>query len=363
MSLENETQEVTQDSAQEPVIVIRNANEESTVENWNDHGQNSPQQQPEEAVVQEEEIAPTQEPVIEPVVQEFEYDDNKIFEILKAKTGREIKDYSDLSPKDEKELPPEVEKFLEFQKETGNYNYSDFLETQKDWSKEDPESVIKRNMALENPALSKDEIDFLFNRKYSLSDLDEDEDNDEIMSRNIDKKVALQSALSKLEAQKEKYKVVGDAYVPQEYKEARVFKQQYLEQLENDRKAGEALRGEFVRETENIFSNNFDGFKVNIEGKDYSIKPTDINTAKTEHLDSSKFTQKFFDETGKLKDPAGYHKSYYAAMNTDAFAKHFFNLGKAAFAEQDDRESKNITVDQNTNMPPHGQSQITIKRA
>ena len=42
-----------------------------------------------------------------------------------------------------KKLSPEIEKFIEFQEKTGNSNYSDFLATQKDWSSENHELVLK----------------------------------------------------------------------------------------------------------------------------------------------------------------------------------------------------------------------------
>ncbi len=373
-----------QNAGSEEQVVIRNANEDAPVDMYQ-HQEPSPtdivislpqnEEQPAEEPQQE---APTIEapvveekiePVVETPVQEAPpvvIDDAKIFEILKERTGLEVSDFEQLKPKEEKKLPAEVEKFLEFTSETGNTSYQDFLETQKEWDKEDADVVIKKGLALKNPLLSKEDIDFLFEDTYGTDEFDPEDSDDarKIRSREINKKVELQSALSLLEQQKEKYKVVrgADENVPQQFKEAKAFYDQYLEQEEQGKKVGEALRNEFVGETEKIFSEGFEGFKSTIDGKDYQIKPQDLNATKAEQLDITNFNKRFFDEqTGKLKDPVGYHKALYFGMNADKVAQHYFNLGKASQAESDDAEGKNISVAQNTNMPPHAHSEFSVR--
>jgi hypothetical protein len=51
-----------------------------------------------------------------------------------------------------------MEKFNEFIEKTGNTNYEDFKETQKDWSGESNESRL-RSFKLSNPDLSAKEVE------------------------------------------------------------------------------------------------------------------------------------------------------------------------------------------------------------
>jgi hypothetical protein len=53
-----------------------------------------------------------------------------------------------LTPREQKKYAPEMEKF-EFIEKTGNTNYNDFKETQKDWSAE--ESRLRNYLLLSNP--------------------------------------------------------------------------------------------------------------------------------------------------------------------------------------------------------------------
>ena len=46
-----------------------------------------------------------------------------------------------------------------------------------------------------------------------------------------------------------------------------------------------------------------------------------------------------------MEDAAGYHKSLYTAMNSDAVAKHFYEQGKADALRDSVAKSKNIDMD------------------
>ena len=54
---------------------------------------------------------------------------------------------------------------------------------------------------------------------------------------------------------------------------------------------------------------------------------------------------KFLDKNGQMADEAGYHKSLFTAMNSDAVAKHFYEQGKADALKQSIADSKNVSMD------------------
>ena len=292
-------------------------------------------------------IVSTTEPV-EP--KEIEYDDSKVLEIVKQKLGVEVNSFEDLKPKEQKKLTPEIEKFLQFQEETGNSNYSDFIQTQKDWTQEDKSSVLKAYMKAQNPMLDEREINFLFKQKYSF---DEDiDDEDQILEKTISEKQDYHKALELLEQQKEKYKVPSgsEELIPEPYKKAK----EYVDKMQQQQQVVQQSRQVFEQETERVFSKDFEGFKMNIDGKDYSIKPENVELTKKQQLDLSNFEKKYFDETGKIVNAEHYHLALFAANDPVKFAKHFIEIGKAEFAEADEARSKNI--DMNKQSVPHSSS-------
>ena len=46
-----------------------------------------------------------------------------------------------------------------------------------------------------------------------------------------------------------------------------------------------------------------------------------------------------------MADAAGYHKSLFTAMNSDAIAKHFYEQGMADALKQSEATAKNINMD------------------
>lgn len=265
--------------------------------------------------------------------------EEEAFKFLKESRGLNVETLEDLiKPKEGKKLSPEIEKFIEFQETTGNSNYNDFLETQKDWSKEDQNYVLKQALKIDNPLLTNEEVDFLFDKKYGFDkDLDDDKT---IKSKQIDAKVDYQKALNSLEQRKEQFKVNrgSEDNIPEVYKQAKEFADKYLE----NEKAVEIKRNDFFEKTDSVFTKQFEGFKTVIDGKEYVIKPTDISKTRESQIDIGNLQRQFFDENDNLTDPVGYHKALYFAQNADKVAEHYFNLGKAFQAEQDELESKNI---------------------
>lgn len=338
---------------QEDSFLNRAFNESENLENTNEQEETQEQEQQEEH--QEEEQEQEEEDEYDVV----DLDENLAFEFLKKAKGLEVESFEDLlKPKESRKLSPELEKFIEYTEKTGNSNYNDFLATQKDWTQEPKENVLKSFLKAENPTLNDKQIEFLYNRNYNYDE--EYDEEDVVMERQINIEKDYQKGLSLLEKQKQEFMVVKglEETIPEEYREAKSF---YDKQQENE-KLFQENRTEYLSKVESVFNNDFKGFDVTIGNEKLAIKPENISEAKTHVSDLSNFNNKFFDEkTGKIKDIQGLSKAVYFAMNPDKVAEHFFNLGKAKYAENEDKLSKNITTTSRNVAPRMGSGNITVK--
>jgi len=289
----------------------------------------------EEAPIVAEEVI-TEQPTV------VEIDEEKVINFLKEK-GFDANSLEDLKPKEQIELDAEMKSYLEYKKAT-NRSYQDFLETQKDFSQEPKENVLLANLKLDNPTLTDSQIERLYKREYEYDA--EYDDEDVILDKQINIERDYQKGLAKLESQKEQYKVVrgSDELVPEEYKNAKQLVDNWNKQQEENKVVFEQNWQDFQAKTDNVFTKDFEGFKAKVGEQEFKVKPENIEIAKKNLSDPNYFTQKFFDETGKLKDPEGYYRASYFADNPDKIAEHFINIGKALQVEADEKESKNIQV-------------------
>lgn len=294
----------------------------------------------EQPVVEEK---PIEEKPIEQQDVPTNIDDESVIKYLKEK-GFNAESLEDLKPKEIAKLDPEIEKYLEYKKETNGRSYQEFLETQKDWNAEPKENILLQNLRLENPTLNDKQIDRLYQKEYVTTEF---ADDDEITDKEINIERDYQKGLKLLESQKEKYNVAKglDESIPEDFKKAKEFADSFLKQQEENKVAFKQTAKDFQAKTDQVFSSNFEGFKVKVGDEEFSIKPDDVQETKSTLSDLSNFDKKFFDESGKLKDADGYYKALHFAMNPEKVAEHFINIGMAKQLEIEERESKNVKVD------------------
>lgn len=261
-----------------------------------------------------------------------------------------------------------MEKFNEFIEKTGNTNYNAFLETQKDWSTEKEDVVLKEYIKLSNPALTDKEVNHLYNKRYNTEGLDEEDDEDEILERGINTKTDLQKANEFFAKRKEEFNVVGgsDEHIPLEYREAKKFFDSQKEQEKAIDDEWNFKRNDFVSKTESLFNSNFEGFKIQLGNEkdgfeEFTIKPENINEVKEFQLDSTNLNSAFFDpKTGELIKPKEYHESQYFARNYKAELNKAYERGRAKELERQDKLSKNVQPDNIKNVPTNGKTGITF---
>ncbi len=297
-----------------------------------------------------------------------ELDDTLAFEHLRKSKGFEFKDIDELlTPKEQKKYAPELEKYQEFIDKTGNTNFNDFQATQKDWNAETQDNILREYIKAKNPDLSKEDIDFLYDEKYNIEDLDEEDDEREIRRRGILSKTDLREASEFLEKRKQEYMAErgSDAHIPEEYREAKTLIEKFEQQQEATDLAREANSQDYVSKVTDYFTKDYDGIKVKLGNdemgyEEVSFKPENINETIERHTDISKFNRKFFDEQGKLVKPKEWNEAIYMAENWQTELNKAYNRGIAKKLEIDDKLSKNIQPDNLRNVSENRSSGITF---
>ena len=277
----------------------------------------------------EEQVDVQEEKVLEP---EPEQDDNWFLSKLKERYEVELNSVDDLknvltNTEEKQSLPEDVEKYLEFRKETGR-SFSDFAELQKDWTAVSDEQVIREYYQQTKPHLDAEDIEHILGEQFSYdAELDDDK---EVRAKKIAYKEALYEARNHFEGLKERYKAPLEssaADIPENYREAFGFYNEYKQQAEQATKLQEEQAGFFSQKTNEFFSNDFKGFEFNVGDKKQVVKPTDVSKTQQVQSDLNNFLSSHIDDKGFLKDPAAYHRAIYAAMNADSIAKHFYEQG------------------------------------
>lgn len=263
--------------------------------------------------------------------------DDDVLEYLKTK--EEL--LSKVVPKSEsKELPEDVKKYLEFKEETGR-GYSDFLEYQRDFTELDEQDIVKRYMMEMNPEFDNEDVQDEFLEAYAYDeDLDDEKD---IRKKTRAFKKAYADALEYFNSKKEKYAIPlgsDDIAIPEEYRSAKEFADSIKTQEELHQKQSEV----FLAQTENLFSNDFKGFEFKIGDEVINHKPANIQSTKENQSNVMNFLGKFLDENGFIKDPEGYHKALYMAMNYESVLSNVYETARAKAIEEEVKNSKNIDM-------------------
>ena len=223
--------------------------------------------------------------------------------------------------------------------ETGG-DINDYVKLNKDYSKLDNQDLLHEYYTQTKPHLNAEEINFLMEDQFSY---DEDTDDErDIRRKKLALKEQVANAKTQLEELKSKYytEIKSGSKLTTEQKEAINFYQESQKQNEYEKSA----KSNFLNRTNKFFGDQFKGFEYNVGEKNYRFNVNDVNKVKETQSDINNFIGKFLDENRQMKDEAGYHKSLFTAMNSDAVAKHFYEQGKADALKQSIAESKNIDM-------------------
>lgn len=240
------------------------------------------------------------------------------------------------------EIPEDLQGYLKYKQET-NRNIQDYLELQKDLSTAPEEEIIKKKMKADNPEFSDEEINDEFLDTYGY---DEDLDDEKDIKKKVRSyKKAYAEALEYQNKLKEQYttkiEVQSNVQVPEDYQQ---LKQVAQVQQEQAKIASENLEY-FNVKTNELFTNDFEGFKFRIGDNEIVHKPTSVQSVKETQSNVMNFLGKFLDESGKVRDAEAYHKALYVAMNYESVLSNVYETARAKAIEDEIKSSKNINMD------------------
>ena len=256
-----------------------------------------------------------------------------------------LKDESEsvISKQEVNDLPENVNKLVDFMKETGG-TLEDYVKLNKDYNSMSDMDMLRENYRQTKPHLTEEEINFLIEDSFSY-DEEVDEERD-IKRKKLALKESIAEAKTNLTTLKNKYydELKLSSKLSPEQVKAVEFYDSYKQEQESTQQLAQKQRSIFEEKTNTLFNNEFKGFEYKVGSNKYRFKVKDVNNVKNTQSDINNLVSKFADKENNIQDAAGYHKALFTAMNADAIANHFYEQGKADAIKTQLNKSKNIDM-------------------
>ena len=266
-------------------------------------------------------------------------DEEQVLSFLKNRYDKEINTLDDLVSTKTEEMPQEISDYLAFKKNTGK-SFDEFLQLNRDFDKEDDDVVLKEFYSSTKKHLDAEDIEFEINNKFGYDDsVDADDD---IRKKKISKKEEVLKARQYFKDRRDEYikpveSTITDTPATEKPSSESASKVNVREEAEKRMK-------HFTSKTDEYFNDSFDGFNFKIDDNTINYSTGEVTKVKANHSDLNNFIQQHVDKDGFLVDAEKYHKSLAAAFNPDAFAKFFYEKGKADALTNDVKTTKNIDM-------------------
>lgn len=246
--------------------------------------------------------------------------------------------------KKQEDIPDDIQVLMKYKKETGR-GIEDFIRLNREYDKEDPRSVIREFLSLDNQGLSQEDIEFEMKERYAY-DEDIDDAND-IRKKQIALKKDLSEALKYFNKQKEVYKTPlasSTGNISDDEKNAFEEFRKYTESSKSNEEKGKESSDFFIQKTKELFTEDFKGFEIKVNDKEFVYKPDESSKLFQQQSDITNFISKHVDKNNRLINAAEYHKALAFAMNPNAVAKYFYEQGIADAVTDTAKASKNIDM-------------------
>tara|TARA_R100001463_G_scaffold8297_1_gene25607 strand:+ start:1036 stop:2205 length:1170 start_codon:yes stop_codon:yes gene_type:complete len=280
----------------------------------------------------------------QPVIEEITDEEPQVETTTETKevVEEQVQEIKDNSP--EVELPDNIQKVVDFMKETGG-TLEDYVRLNADYSKTDDGTLLNEYYRQTKPHLSQDERNFLMEDSFSYDEeIDEAKD---VKRKQLAYKEEVAKARNHLEQMKGKYyeEVKMGSRLTPEAQKAMDFFNRYNEEQGEAQKLTSKQQANYEKKTNEVFNNEFKGFEFKVGEKRYRYNVNDVGTNKEAQSDLIQVFSKYVGNDNLLNDAKGYHKALFAARNADAIANHFYQQGKADAIKEVNMDSKNINMD------------------
>ena len=297
-----------------------------------------------EPVQEKEEVL---EKVEEPTKEPYQLKEEDILSFIGERYGKEINSIEELMSAREKseELPEDVAAYFKYKKETGR-SLEDYVKLQQDFSKLDPDSLLKEYLTITEEGLDPEDIDSIMEDYMYDEDLD---DESVIKKTRLAKKKIIAKAKRFFNEQQEVYKqpLESRESSASQNEEFKAYKQ-YVNEAKTQQEESNRKADWFSKKSDDLFGSEFKGFKFNVDDNELLFSPGNASELRKAQDTPMNFVNKFLDDSGMLNNAEGYHRSLAIAMNPDKFAKFFYEQGKSNATEDVIRKTKNINMTERT---------------
>ena len=296
-----------------------------------------------EQVQESSPIAEVQEE--KPVIEEIKEEEEEVISIGE-KMEPQAEATIEESIKQDINLPENIEKVVDFMKETGG-TLEDYVRLNADYSNVDSDTLLREYYKQTKSHLDSEEISFLLEDNFQFDEeLDEARD---IRKKKLAYKEEVAKARKHLDGLKSQYydEIKLRPGVTQEQKKAMDFFNRYNE----EQGVAEQQHEVFRNTTKDYFTKEFKGFDFSVGDKKfrYGIKnPSEVADSQS---NISNIVKKFLNDKGDVTDVKGYHKAMYAAQHADTIAQHFYEQGKADAIRNVAAKSNNISNEARASAP------------
>ena len=247
-------------------------------------------------------------------------------------------------------VPENLQSLVDFMEETGG-SLEDYVRLNADYSNVDNNTLLLEYYKTTKPHLDMEEINFLIEDNFQFDEeLDEPRD---IKKKKLAFKEEIARAKKHLVGLKDQYykELKLGSKLTKEQQDAISFYNKYNQEQQAVVKAQKASADHFLKQTNNVFNQNFKGFDFNVGEKTYRFKVNDIESTKKYQSDILNFVSEYVDDKNMMKDARGYHKALYTAKNIDKIVKHFYEQGKADAIKDTTMKAKNIDMSPRSTTP------------
>jgi len=297
-----------------------------------------------EPVQEKEEVL---EKVEEPIKEPYQLKEEDILSFIGERYGKEINSIEELMSAREKseELPEDVAAYFKYKKETGR-SLEDYVKLQQDFSKLDPDSLLKEYLTITEEGLDPEDIDSIMEDYIYDEDLD---DESVIKKTRLAKKKIIAQAKRFFNEQQEVYKqpLESRESSASQNEEFKAYKQ-YVNEAKTQQEESNRKADWFSKKSDDLFGSEFKGFKFNVDDNELLFSPGNASELRKAQDTPMNFVNKFLDDSGMLNNAEGYHRSLAIAMNPDKFASFFYEQGKSNATEDVIRKTKNINMTERT---------------
>ena len=301
-----------------------------------------------EQVQESSEVAEPKEekPIIEEIKEEPEEEVISIGEEMVQSSEKPVAKVSGESPKQDINLPENIEKVVDFMKETGG-TLEDYVRLNADYSNVDNDTLLREYYKQTKSQLDSEEVNFLLEDNFEYDEeLDEARD---IRKKKLAYKEEVAKAKNHLEGLKGKYyeEIKLRPGTTQEQQKAVDFFNRYNEEQNTAQQQHEA----FKSNTKDYFDNEFKGFEFSVGEKKFRYGVKNVNDVVDSQSNINNTIGKFLDKKGNVADVKGYHKAMYAADHADTIAQHFYEQGKSDAIRDIAAKSNNVDTNPRSRAP------------